>query len=368
DTDDVMPPLKENKPLSPEQRAVFRPWIQEGAKYEKHWAYESPVRPDRPAVEHAGWPRGELDYFVLERMKGAGLSPASEAPRSVLIRRLALDLTGLPPTPEEVQEFVRDWRPDAYERLVERLLDSPHYGERWARPWLDMARYADTNGYEADNRRSNWPYRDWVINAFNRDLPFDQFTIEQLAGDLLPNATVEQRIATGFHRNTMVNTEGGTDDEEFRVAALVDRVNTTFAVWQGTTMACAQCHTHKYDPFSQKEYYQALAILNQTADKGKNNDPQLKLPTPEQQTRQDEINARIQPLQQQLDTQTPELEASQREWEAALRAKAEESAAAWHVLRPGQLTATGGVTLSAEADDSVFSSGDLPDNALYTVM
>ncbi len=367
DEDNLMPPVKENKPLTPEQIKVFRQWIHEGAEYRKHWAYENPVLPERPPVKHTNWPRSELDYFVLHRMEEAGLSPAAEAPSNVLIRRLSLDLTGLPPTPEEVQEFAMDWRPDAYERLVDRLLSSPHYGERWARSWLDMARYADTNGYEADNRRSVWPYRDWVIDAFNRDLPFDQFTIEQLAGDLLPDATEEQKIATGFHRNTMVNTEGGTDDEEFRVAALVDRVNTTYAVWQGSTMGCAQCHTHKYDPFTQAEYYQSFAILNQTADKGKSNDPQLTLPTPEQKVQQDKINASIKLLQEKLDTPTPELDAAQSAWESKLKAQVSEINAAWQVSMPGELTATGGVSLTAEADNTVFSSGDLPDNSLYTV-
>lgn len=367
DEDDVMPPPSENKQLSSEQIEVLRQWIAEGANYAKHWAYEAPVRPPLPEVEQTDWPRNDLDHFVLARLEDAGLKPNAEAPRHVLIRRLSLDLTGLPPTPEEVEDFITDERPDGYERLVERLLASPHHGEHRARPWLDMARFADTNGYEADNRRSNWPYRDWVIDAFNRDLPFDQFTIEQLAGDLLPDATLEQRIATGFHRNTMVNTEGGTDDEEFRVAALFDRVNTTFTVWQGTTMACAQCHTHKYDPFTQKEYYQALAILNQTTDGGKNNNPQLQLPTPEQEARQSGINAKIEPLQKQLDTQTPELDEMQRSWETGLRESARSIEAAWRVLTPEGMEATEGVTLSVEADASVFSYGELPDNALYTI-
>ena len=297
DEDEVMPPPKAGKRLTERQVGLLREWIAAGANYRKHWAYERPPRPAWPSVKQPQWPRNGIDYFILARLEREGLTPAAEAPRTTLIRRLSLDLTGLPPTPADVEAFVRDADPDAYERLVDRLLDSPHYGERWARPWLDLARYADTNGYEADYRRSIWPYRDWVIQALNADLPFDQFTIEQLAGDLLPNATREQKIATGFHRNTMVNTEGGTDDEEFRVAALVDRVNTTFAAWLGSTMACAQCHTHKYDPFTQKEYYQLMAVLNDTADKGKSNEPELALPNADQQRRQDEINAQIKPLQ-----------------------------------------------------------------------
>jgi len=367
DEDEVMPPPKSGKQLSLQQIALVRKWIEEGAPYQKHWAYEKPVTPTRPAVQHTSWPRTELDYFILERLEREGLSPAEEAPRTTLIRRLALDLTGLPPTPEEVEAFVNDSDPNAYERLVNRLLDSPHYGERWARPWLDMARYADTNGYEADYRRSIWPYRDWVINALNADLPFDQFSIEQIAGDLLPDATREQQIATGFHRNTMVNTEGGTDDEEFRTAALVDRVNTTFAVWMGSTMACAQCHTHKYDPFTIKEYYQLLAVLNQTSDKGKDNEPELSLPAPEQQAKQDEINALIKPLQARLDTQTDELNTAQATWENELRADWLTVSNAWQELRPAELTATSGVTLEVLDDSSVFSSGALPDNAFYTL-
>ncbi len=368
DEDELMPPPKSGKDLSPQQIAVIRKWIEEGAAYQKHWAYEKPVTPASPAVQHTNWPRSELDYFVLARLEREGLAPAEEAPRTTLIRRLSLDLTGLPPTPEEVEAFVNDPAPNAYERLVNRLLDSPHYGERWARPWLDMARYADTNGYEADYRRSIWPYRDWVINALNADLPFDQFTIEQLAGDLVPGATREQQIATGFHRNTMVNTEGGTDDEEFRTAALVDRVNTTFAVWMGSTLACAQCHTHKYDPFTIKEYYQLLAVLNQTADKGKDNDPELSLPAPEQQAKQDGINALIKPLQEQLDTPTDELKAAQSTWENEVRANWLAVSNAWQVVRPAELTATNGVILEVLEDSSVFSSGALPDNSLYTLL
>ena len=230
---------------------------------------------------------------MLARLEARDCIPSPEADRATLIRRVSLDLIGLPPTPAEVDAFETDHGPDAYERLVDRLLASPHYGERQARPWLDQARYADTNGYEKDGGRSIWPYRDWVIRAFNRDLPFDQFTIEQIAGDLLPNATLDQRIATGFHRNTMVNTEGGIDDEEFRVAAVVDRVNTTMQVWMGTTIACAQCHDHKYDPFTQKEYFQLFAFFNNTADRGGSTAPEVALPTPEQVAKQAEIRAEL---------------------------------------------------------------------------
>ena len=211
----------------------------------RHWAYIKPVRPEPPTVKNKKWPRNPIDSFILARLEREKLTPAREADRATLIRRLSLDLTGLPPTVAEVDAFEIDRSPQAYDNLVDRLLASPHYGERMARLWLDLARYADSNGYHIDTRRSMWPYRDWVIQAFNQNLPFDEFTIEQLAGDLLPNATQAQRIATGFHRNTMFNEEGGIDPEEFRVGAVVDRVNTTAAVWLGTTLGCAQCHNHR---------------------------------------------------------------------------------------------------------------------------
>jgi hypothetical protein len=300
-----MPP--KGDPLTAEQIAKLKAWIEQGARYEEHWAYVKPARPPLPAVKDQAWPRTSIDFFVLARLEQEGLSPAGEADKAVLLRRVSLDLTGLPPTPREVDAFLADRSPEAYERVVDRLLASPHYGEHQARHWLDQARYADTNGYEKDDRRSIWPYRDWVINAFNRDLPFDQFTIEQLAGDLLPNATTEQKIATGFHRNTMVNTEGGTDDEEFRVAAIVDRVNTTMAVWMGTTIGCAQCHNHKFDPFTTNEYYQLFAFFNSTADRGRENAPELPLPTPEQAARLQVLKDEIGRQQAFLDATGPVL-------------------------------------------------------------
>ena len=283
-----MPP--KGDPLPPAQVATLKAWIDQGAKYEEHWAYVKPVRPPFPAVKNRAWLRNGIDSFVLARLEQEGLSPAPEADRATLLRRVSLDLTGLPPTVQEVDDFLNDKSADAYKKVVERLLASPHYGEHQARPWLDQARYADTNGYEKDQRRTIWAYRDWVISAFNRDLPFDQFTIEQLAGDLLQKATLAQKIATGFHRNTMTNTEGGTDDEEFRVAAVVDRVNTTMAVWMGTTLGCAQCHNHKFDPFTQKEYYQLFAFFNNTQDGGRSVAPTLAVP----------ITARQKELQTQI--------------------------------------------------------------------
>ncbi|PYM13013.1 MAG: hypothetical protein DME18_10020, partial [Verrucomicrobia bacterium] len=221
-----------------------------------------------PLVKRPGWARNPIDRFVLARLEQEGIAASPEAGRATLIRRLSLDLCGLPPSPEEVEEFLRDTRPDAYERVVDRLLASPHYGERWGRWWLDAARYADSNGYSIDAPRQIWKYRDWVIDALNRDLPFDQFAVWQLAGDLLPDATLEQKIATGFHRNTQINQEGGIDPEQFRVESVVDRVNTTATVFLGVTLACAQCHDHKFDPLTQREYYQMFAFFNNTGEDG----------------------------------------------------------------------------------------------------
>ena len=265
DIDEVMPPPEAKlAPLTPKQKESLSTWISQGAKYEKHWAYIPPVRPETPTPKNDKWSTNDVDKYILRRLSKVGLQPSKEADRKTLIRRLSLDLTGLPPTPEQADAFAKDKSPNAYGKLVDQLLDSKVYGEHWARMWLDLARYADSAGYADDQPRTIWGYRDWVIRAFNRNQPFDQFTIEQIAGDLLKEPTNAQLTATAFHRNTQTNNEGGTNDEEFRNAAIVDRVNTTMAVWMGTTMACAQCHDHKYDPLSQEEYFQLFAILNNT--------------------------------------------------------------------------------------------------------
>ncbi len=251
-----MPPAEVADRLTPQQVAKLRAWIEQGAKYTPHWAFVPPQRPEVPGTAHP------IDAFIRPQLTKAGLKPSPEADRATLIRRVSLDLVGLLPTPGEVDAFVKDTAPDAYEKLVNRLLASPHYGERQARHWLDLARYADSNGFTIDGARQIWAYRDWVINAFNSDMPFDQFTREQLAGDLLPKATMAQKIATGFHRNTSFNEEGGTDAEQFRVERTIDRASTTAAVWLGLTAGCAQCHDHKFDPVSQKDYYQLYAFFD----------------------------------------------------------------------------------------------------------
>ena len=271
DQDERMPPASANKPLSEKQIAILKQWISEGANYEEHWAFQKVVRPETPTLAaasqpDAAWCRNEIDTFILQRLTAESLHPSPQAEKAVLIRRLYQDLLGLLPTVTETDHFLEDTSPDAFEQLVDRLLHSPHYGERWGRHWLDQARYADSNGYTIDSPRVMWPYRDWVINALNTDMPFDHFTITQLAGDLLPDATKSQKVATGFHRNTMINEEGGVKPDQFRHEALIDRVNTTGAVWLGLTVGCAQCHSHKFDPISHDEYYQFYAFFNGAAD------------------------------------------------------------------------------------------------------
>lgn len=301
-----MPPQETGHLLSKEEIATLTRWVQEGAAYAEHWAFVKPTRPELPAVQHKSWPRHGMDYFVAARLEEEGLAPSPEADRFVLLRRVSMDLRGLPPTPQEVDAFANDNSPDAYERAVDRFLADPAYGERWARIWLDLARYADSAGYGSDPLRPNvWRYRDWVIDAFNRNMPYDQFTIEQIAGDLLPNPTLEQRMATAFHRNTMTNTEGGTDDEEFRVAAVKDRISTTMQVWMGLTMGCANCHDHKYDPIKQREFYEFFAFFNQTADNDQPDErPTIPAPTPAMAEANRRIDHKIAEVRQQM-TQLP---------------------------------------------------------------
>ena len=275
----------EGEGLNAQEIDIIARWIDEGAKWEKHWAYiPLAAAVPLPSIENPNWIQNEIDYFVWSKLAEKGLTPNPIAEKSTLVRRLYLDLIGLPPTLEEAQQFIKNDAENAVEMEVDKLLASPHFGEHWAAMWLDLARYGDSQGYQKDNvRRQIWRYRDWVINAFNEDLSFDQFTIEQLAGDLLPNPNDDQILATAFHRNTNTNTEGGTDDEEFRTYAVMDRLNTTFEIWQGTTMSCVQCHSHPYDPILHKEFYQGLAFFNNTADADYGNDfPRKKLLSPGQ--------------------------------------------------------------------------------------
>ena len=348
------------------------------AKIKNHWAYVKPERPDLPKVQNPVWVKNPIDNFVLARLEKEGLCPSPEASKETLIRRLSLDLTGLPPSVEQVDAFLADNSPDAYEKLADRLLASSHYGEHWARVWLDSARYADTNGYERDRTRSMWPYRDWVIEAFNKNMPFDQFTIEQIAGDLLPNATLQQHIATGFHRNTMINDEPGAYSEDFRVAAIVDRVNTTATVWLGTTLECAQCHDHKYDPFTQKEYYQLFAFFNNDepdilADAFNIRllswGPQARVPTPQQAAQGERWRDEIARLEKVLYTHTPELDTAQTRWEQEVVG----DEASWTVLDPTTFQnrfaalSVAGAKLTKTDDKSILASGEHPDRDVLVV-
>ena len=324
DPDRRMPPPASGHTLTEKQIELLRRWVDEGAKWETHWAYVAPRRVDLPKVNNSSWPRNPIDYFILARLEREGLTPQSEADRTTLLRRVTLDLTGLPPTPEEVDSFLADKSTDAYEKRVDKLLRSPHYGERMAMQWLDLARYADTHGYHIDSHRDMWPWRDRVVKAFTDNMPFDQFTIEQLAGDLLPNATIDQKIASGFNRNHMINLEGGAIPEEYQVEYVVDRVETTATAWMGMTLGCARCHSHKYDPITQKEFYQFFAFFNTVSEEGLdgregNAKPFLRLPTEQQKARLDELAAAVKATEEALSDKvvTP----VQQEWEKAFVGK-----------------------------------------------
>ena len=300
-----MPPPTSGKKLTDAQIDLLKRWIEAGADYKMHWAYEPPARVDLPTVRNTRWARNPIDHFVLARLEREGLKPSPEADRTTLLRRLSLDLTGLPPTPAEIDAFLKDKSPDAYEKQVDRLLASPHYGERMAMQWLDLARYADTHGFHIDSHRDMWVWRDWVIRAFNQNMPFDRFTIEQLAGDLLPNATLDQRIASGFNRNHMINYEGGAIPEEYHVEYVADRVETTSTVWMASTFTCARCHDHKYDPLKQAEYYKLFAFFNNVREKGLdgkdgNAEPFLLLPDDRQKQTLEALQARIRTRESEL--------------------------------------------------------------------
>lgn len=375
-------------PLSAKDVATLRHWIDAGAVWPdnvtaqaaapKHWAYVKPVRPKLPDVKDKAWVRNPIDQFVLARLEKEGLQPSKEASKETLIRRVSLDLTGLPPTPAEVDAFVSDKRSDAYDRLVDRLLASPHYGERWATPWLDLARYGDSEGWTNDRQREAWPYRDWVIRALNNNMPFDEFTIEQLAGDLLPNSTIDQKIATGFVRASMLQSEGGTDPAENNWTAQLDRASTVGTALLGSSIACAQCHDHKYDPFTQKQFYQMVAFFNNSkfvdpADPTvlkvpdarllSFTEPVLTLPTPEQAKKRDLINAQISEYVKQLNDVSPEFYKRQRDWEARVKAASND----WKNLRPTHVASSGGSTLTLNPDDTILASGKNPSADVYVL-
>jgi mono/diheme cytochrome c family protein len=369
DPDEVMPP--KGARVSEADVALLRKWIDGGAAWpeeaeKKHWAYVKPARPALPTVQNAEWPKNGIDYFVLARLEQERLKPSPQADAAMLLRRASLDLRGLPPTTEEVDAFLSDPSALAYENAVDSFLASPQYGERWARPWLDLARYADTQGYEKDSRRTIWPYRDWVINALNDDMPFDEFTIEQIAGDLLPDATQGQKVATSFHRNTMTNTEGGTDNEEFRHEAVIDRINTTMSVWMGSTFNCSQCHNHKYDPFTMREYYQFYAFLNNTADADNDDEePFIKVFKPGQDEKLAELRDAMKGAEKKFNEAAaqPEIIAAQKVWEE----KSARGLTNWQVLDPMSFASAGGATFTKTESKSLLASGKNPSNDVYTV-
>jgi len=327
DPDEVMPPPKDGKPLRAEQMELLIRWVKEGAHRKNHWSLIVPERPALPEVREKNWPRNEIDYFILDRLEQEGLKPAQEADKATLVRRATLDLTGLPPTINEVDAFLADNSPVAYEKLIDRLLDSAHYGERMALNWLDLARYADTSGYHFDGVRYMWLWRDWVINAFNQNKPYDVFTVEQLAGDLLPNPAREQRIATGFVRNNMTTDEGGSDPDEYLNKYVVDRVNTLGSVWLGMTVGCAECHDHKFDPLLTKEFYKLYAFFHNVPEKGldrirtDNPPPRLPAPTPEQAMQFVEADFRLRDAEKTLKDRENELGETQEKWERETNAR-----------------------------------------------
>ncbi len=333
DETERMPPPDSHLKLTAQQIEIIRRWIEQGANYEKHWSFIPPKRPELPPVNQQYWPRNGIDHFILAKLEQRGLKPTARANKETLIRRLSFDLTGLPPTPEEIDAFLADESDSAYEKVVDRLLASPAYGERMALQWLDGARYADTNGYQNDAERYMWRWRDWVIAAFNANMPFDQFTTEQLAGDLLPDATLDQKIATGFNRNHTTSDEGGIIPEEYRVDYVANRVETMSTVWLGLTVNCARCHSHKYDPITQREYYQLFSFFNNIPEKGKDGDkgnsvPFIKAPTPQQAAKLKWLDAELEKANLQVDRLVQQTDSARAEWELAVSAKWDQALAA----------------------------------------
>lgn len=372
DADERMPPAEFGKPLSAEQIETLRRWVAQGAVYEAHWAYIPPQQAPAPSVKEADWVRNPVDAFVLQGLEARGIAPSPEADRLTQIRRLSLDLTGLPPTPDDIDVFLNDARPDAYMQLVERLLATPGYGERMAMDWLDVVRYADTNGYHGDEYRSVYPYRDYVIHAFNANMPYDQFTVEQLAGDLLPNPTRNQLVAASYNRLNQITAEGGAQAKEYIEKYAADRVRTTSSVWLGSTFACAQCHDHKFDPISMKDFYSFEAFFADIEEKGvygagQRFDPLLDLPTPEQEQRLGQLEAGIAEQQRQLDTPTDALDSEQRSWEADTLALMKGERTIWRAPMPVAVRAANGTALQQQEDTSVLGTGPAPDQEIIEI-
>ena len=356
--DEVMPPVDHPHQITKAQKEILKQWIKEGGKYEGHWAFSEPKKSE--PVKKTDWAKNTIDHFIHAGLTEAELTPQPEADKTTLIRRLYLDLTGLPPTPAEVDRFLADTSPDAYEKLVDRILASPHYGERMATWWLDGARYADSHGFQADWERYQWPWRDWVIRAFNDNMPFDQFTIEQLAGDLLPNATNSQIVATGFNRNHRINTEGGALNEEWLIENVIDRVETTGSVWMGLTFNCCRCHDHKYDPISQQEFYEFFAFFNNVPEQGKgpgkagNFTPVISVEDPG-------LAASLATLKNDISQAEAELKKEQdRIIPSLTKSSLSEKKSSWALVRKLKAASKGGATFSPQSDGSYLVTGKSP--------
>ncbi|MFN9845528.1 MAG: DUF1553 domain-containing protein [Planctomycetota bacterium] len=371
DPDEHMPPPDAGDALKPAEVATLRAWLAAGAPWSEHWAFVPPQRPTPPAVRDAAWLQGDLDRFVLARLEQEGLRPSAPADRAAWLRRVTFDLIGLPPTPAELDEFAKDQRPEAFAAVVDRLLADPRYGERMASDWLDVARYADSSGYQRDTPRQAWKWRDWVIDALNANMPFDRFTVEQLAGDLLPNPTLAQRIATGFNRNHPVNTEAGEELDEYRSAYVIDRVHTTATAWLGLSVGCAQCHDHKYDPISQREFYRFYDFFNHVKEKdngfGRNPKPAIPAPGPDDEVKLADLRRRIDVLKRRLDRDDPLADEGQRQWEAAAIARLG-APLAWTVMTPSERMARHGSRLQQLDDGSILATGPTPARDTYELV
>ncbi|MFO0953335.1 MAG: PSD1 and planctomycete cytochrome C domain-containing protein [Isosphaeraceae bacterium] len=371
DDDTRMPPSKHGKSLSKAEVVLVKNWLEQGAPWPEHWAFTPPTRPASPQVKNAGWPRNPIDAFVLARLEKEGLGPSPEAAKHTLIRRVSFDLTGLPPTPEELNAFLADHEPGSYERVVDRLLHSRHFGERLAMDWLDLARYADTDGYQGDATRTNWPWRDWVVSAFNSGMPFDRFTVEQFAGDLLPNATHEQILATAFHRNHMTNGEGGRDPEESRVDYVIDRINTTGTVWLGLTLGCCQCHSHKFDPVTQADYYSLSAFFNSIDEDGKAGKaakPYLAYKSPFAARALADAQQRLKARQADESAAREAARPAFDRWLAGQVREVRPGFRAWRPFVAARLEAVGGTELTQGPDGVVSATGPNPRHEDYRVI
>lgn len=387
DDDDLMPPSKLHKPLTTQQKALLKQWVAEGAEYQGHWAFISPVRPEVPQIKDEGGRMKDehgktisvfpIDAFILDRLTKEKLTLSAEADKATLIRRVTLDLTGLPPAPEEVDTFVNDKSPQAYERVVDRLLASKPYGEVMAMQWLDYARYADSHGFQTDSSRGMWPWRDWVINAFNDNKPFDQFTIEQIAGDLLPNATRDQIVATGFNRNHRLNGEGGIIAEEWRIENIIDRVETTSFTWLGLTMNCCRCHDHKYDPLTQRDFYSMFAFFNNVSESGTiqgtsnrsggNSPPTIDVPSPEQEVQLVKLKDGVKSAELKVADAGKELTGLIAAWEPTAMNSLQSEVSTWHMIEPTKVESKEGAEIIKQEDGSYLVGGNNPASDTYSI-